>query len=114
MDRTIFRLKDIQSAITNINELLKDKTFDTMYSSPVIRAAFERFLEIISEASRHIPEALKEAYPHIRWRSIGDMGNHLRHAYHRIDAELLWNVYENELEGLSEAIDNMIASMRQN
>jgi len=29
----------------------------------------------------------------MQWRRIGDIGNHLRHAYQRVDAEILWNLY---------------------
>jgi uncharacterized protein with HEPN domain len=43
----------------------------------------ERLVEIISEASRHIPEVLKHRYPAVSWRSIADIGNILRHDYGR-------------------------------
>jgi uncharacterized protein with HEPN domain len=92
-DRTIYRLHDIIDAIDQIDRLLKDKTFKDAQTDRVLRAAFERFLEILSEASRHIPPELKELAPDMPWRRIGDIGNHLRHAYQRVDAEILWNLY---------------------
>lgn len=39
----------------------------------------ERGVEIISEASRHLPPALKARHPAIDWRSIAGVGNVLRH-----------------------------------
>ena len=60
-----------------------------------MKAAFERFLEILSEAARHIPDELKITEPDVEWRQVADIGNHLRHAYHRVDAEILWLTYEN-------------------
>lgn len=93
-DRTVFRLRDIIDAIDQIEHLLDGKTFPDVFTDRVQRAAFERFLEILSEASRHIPDALKEEAPEIPWAEIAAIGNHLRHAYHRVDFEILWRIYE--------------------
>jgi uncharacterized protein with HEPN domain len=84
-ERTAHRLSDIIDSIDAIHSLLEGKTFEDMASDRVTKAAFERFLEILSEASRHIPETLKAKAPDVPWRRVGDIGNHLRHAYHRVD-----------------------------
>jgi uncharacterized protein with HEPN domain len=94
-DRTIFRLNDIVDAIDQIELLLMGKNLEDLINDRAMKAAFERFLEILSEASRHIPETLKSEAPEIPWRSVSDIGNYLRHAYHRVDSEILWTVYEN-------------------
>lgn len=107
--RVRYRLEDIADAIAQI-ELLVDASDVAGFSSDRIkRAAFERFLEIISEASRHIPHDFKVSHAHIPWRKIADTGNHLRHAYHRIDALILWDIYASgELAELKTAIDSML------
>ena len=92
-ERTIYRLRDIVDAIDKIDLLLKEKTFTDVQSDAFLRAAFERFLEILSEASRHIPPEMKNTAPDMKWRRIADIGNHIRHAYHRVDAEILWRLY---------------------
>jgi len=38
-----------------------------------------RNLEIVSEASRHVPANLKTKAAHIPWREIADFGNIIRH-----------------------------------
>jgi uncharacterized protein with HEPN domain len=93
-DRTWYRLGDALDAIAQIGELLNGKAFSDLQCDRPLKAAFERFLEILSEASRHIPEDVKSAEPGIEWRRIADIGNHLRHAYHRVDAEILWRLHE--------------------
>ncbi|GLK66848.1 HepT-like ribonuclease domain-containing protein [Hansschlegelia plantiphila] len=108
-DRAIYRLQDMKAAIQEIDALLSGRTFDVMYGDKVVRAAFERFLEILSEASRSVPDDWKKAAaPEIPWRRIADLGNHIRHAYHKLDAELLWNVYEDHLGALEAAVDDML------
>ncbi|MGL4491038.1 MAG: HepT-like ribonuclease domain-containing protein [Rhizobiaceae bacterium] len=109
VDRTIFRLRDIVDAIDQIEELLADRTFSEVFSNRVLRAAFERFLEILSEASRHIPSELKEEAPEIPWQDIAAIGNHLRHAYHRVDFEILWRIYEDgQLNELRAAVEGFL------
>ena len=39
----------------------------------------ERGIEIVSEAGRHLPEALKARHPAIAWRKVAGIGNISRH-----------------------------------
>ena len=104
-DRTRYRLADDLDAVEQIEELLASKVFDDLISDRPLKAAFERFLEILSEAAKHIPQELRDMEPEIEWRNIGNIGNHLRHAYHRVDADILWNLYAHgKLAELKEAI----------
>jgi uncharacterized protein with HEPN domain len=93
-DRVVFRLRDVIDAIDQIENLLGEKSLSDVFSDRFCRAAFERFLEILSEASRHIPAEMKDDAPEIPWVDIANIGNHLRHAYHRVDFELLWRIHE--------------------
>jgi uncharacterized protein with HEPN domain len=111
-DRTVFRLRDIIDAIDQIEMLLAGKSFEDIQENRVTRAAFERFLEILSEASRHIPQVLKDEAPDIAWRRVADIGNHLRHTYHRVDAEILWNLHTaGELSRLRNRVQQFLAGM---
>jgi uncharacterized protein with HEPN domain len=112
--RTIYRLNDIRDAVGNIRRLLDGKTFDQMYGDPDIRAAFERYLEIASEASRHIPEDLKSTHGQgVPWRNVADLGNVLRHTYHRSDAQSLWDIYVVELDDLEASVASMISAISE-
>ena len=111
-DRSWYRLGDALDAIAQIAGLLNGKTLSDLQSDRPLKAAFERFLEILSEASRHIPAQLKAAEPGIEWRQVADIGNHLRHAYHRVDAEILWRLYaDGKLLELHDALARMRAKL---
>jgi uncharacterized protein with HEPN domain len=111
--RTLSRLTDILAAIEQIDGLLAGKSPEDLYADRVVKAALERFLEIISEASRHIPDNLKLDAPAIPWRRIADLGNHIRHAYHAVDADILWKLYaRGELAALKAAVEGFV--YRQN
>lgn len=95
MDRSLHRLRDIVDAIDQIDMLARGRTLADLTQDRIMRAAFERFLEIISEASRHVQDDLRGRANEIPWRRVADLGNHLRHAYQKIDAETLWNLHAN-------------------
>lgn len=108
-DRLRYRLLDILDAIEPLELLFGQLDFSAFVKDRMKRAACERFLEISSEASRHIPDAWKADYPDIPWKQIADIGNHLRHAYHAIDSEILWQIHDNgELRALKAAAESML------
>lgn len=112
-DRALYRLADMKESISKIMRLLIDKTYEDILFDEVIRAAYERYLEVLSEASKHIPDEWKAEHPKIEWSNIANIGNHLRHAYHKTDYEILWNIYANHLGALEDAVDALIQANRR-
>jgi uncharacterized protein with HEPN domain len=72
----------------------------------------QRAIEIISDASRRLPEELKATRPEIEWRSIAGIGNALRHDYHTISDKVIWDVVRLELPALKTAIESIAATMK--
>lgn len=108
-EKLLFRLNDILSTIEHVTLLLNDKSIQDLQNDRISKAAFERFLEIISEATKHIPDEQKSKFPDIPWRRIKDLGNHLRHAYNSVDVEVLWEIVNNgSIEELRIVIQKMI------
>ncbi|UVC07085.1 DUF86 domain-containing protein [Rhizobium sp. TH2] len=107
--RTRLRLADILDAIEQLNLIFDGMNYSEFVADKIKRAACERFLEIVSEATRYIPENYRTQFPAIPWKQIADIGNHLRHAYHRIDAEILWQIHASgQLADLRSAIEAML------
>ncbi len=109
-ERAILRIGDIKDNIAAIRELLEGRSAEDIEDDRVTRAAFERFVEIISEASRHLPEAWKAERGDIAWRRMADVGNIIRHAYDAVDLPTLWRIYQDDLDPLEAAIDAMLAA----
>ena len=107
-ERALWRLEHIREALSDIDNLLADRSMHEVGADKNTRAAYERYLEIISEASRYIPEAWKTQHARVPWRQVQDLGNVIRHIYHRVEIERLWTIYEYDLGPLAAAIDAMI------
>lgn len=99
------RLTDILTSIKQIELIVSGKTLTDFESDIISRAAAERFLEIVCEASRKLPDGLKQQASHIPWRQMIDFGNILRHAYHTTRTELVWDIVKNDLPALKAFIE---------
>jgi hypothetical protein len=68
------RLEDILGAILDIEAFTSSKSFEDYMAEPMMRRAVERSVEIISEASRHVPDDLKARHPGVL-RVSGSFGS---------------------------------------
>ena len=102
------RLRHILAEIELVRSFVAGRSLDDHRRDRMLRRAVERSLEIISEASRHIPTDLQAAHPEIPWRSVADIGNVLRHGYDQIADHRIWAVVEQELEPLEKAVRAML------
>lgn len=75
------------------------------------RRGVERCIEIISEASKHLPEDLKSRHPEIPWRSVRDVGNVFRHGYWSVDPDITWGIVTNSLPALRMALEKMLVTL---
>ncbi|PYE30920.1 uncharacterized protein with HEPN domain [Rhizobium sp. PP-F2F-G38] len=70
----------------------------------LLRLGVQRALEIISEASRHIPDDVLTAEPEVPWKNIRGIGNILRHEYHKIADDVIWVVVTENILPLKAAV----------
>jgi uncharacterized protein with HEPN domain len=73
--------------------------------------AVTRCLEIISEASRRLPDEMKTRHTGIAWKQMAGAGNVYRHDYEDVAAEFVWETVRRALPPLKAAIDQEIARL---
>ena len=98
---------DILEAIERVEEVTRGRSFDEFEASWQLRWPVQRAIEIISEASRAIPDSLTNKQPEIPWRKVRGIGNVLRHDYEGLSDRLIWNVVVDELPRLRVAIQTI-------
>ena len=107
------RLQDIAENIEFIEKLLSRTTLTELQRDRISSAALERFLAIVSEASRHLPADLTHRFPQVPWRRIADLGNVLRHSYQHIDPGILWDISRTQLPALKAVVTEMIQALNK-
>ena len=93
-------LTDIVEAIELIRAEMEGVTLEAFESDRRKRWLIERGLEIISEASRRLPDSLKARHTDIPWPKVAGIGNVLRHEYEHVAHDVLWHVVSNDLPPL--------------
>jgi len=77
------------------------------YNDLKTQDAVIRNLQTLCESTQRLPDAWKALCPEIDWRTIGDFRNVLAHQYLDIDLDIVWNVIENYLPELKQAIESI-------
>jgi uncharacterized protein with HEPN domain len=103
------RLMDIREEIAGIRDLTKNATAESFGTDWAMKRAVQHAPLIISEATRHIPENLKNARPEVPWKDVHGLGNVLRHEYRRIDSDILWSIVTENLADLDRAAEILLA-----
>src|SRR5690242_7119740 len=82
-------LSDIRHHIVMAESFVAGIEYDAFKDDNLRVYAVTRCLEIISEASRRLPDTLKARHPSIPWRKMAAAGNIYRHQYEDVAAHAL-------------------------
>lgn len=66
--------------------------------------AVTRAIEIVSEASRRLPDEVRARHPNLPWREIRDVGNFYRHQYDNVAESYVWRTVQERLPPLLEVV----------
>jgi len=93
-------LTDIVEAIERIKLVLEGLTLERFENDWRRQWLAERGLEVISEASRRLPDERKARHRDIPCRKIAGIGNVLRHDYERVSAPIIWKLVIDDRLGI--------------
>jgi uncharacterized protein with HEPN domain len=105
------RLLDIRDNIQLARAFVEGVDYGTFRDNQLLFYAVTRALEIISEASRRLPEDMKARHPDIPWVEMAGAGNVYRHDYEEIRQRLVWGTVHNRLPALSAAVEQELATL---
>jgi uncharacterized protein with HEPN domain len=83
-------LEDMRAELRGISNAAAGKTLDDYRGDWLFPHAVQRAIEIISEASRALPNDIKALRPEIPWQQVKTRGNILRHQYHGLSDQIIW------------------------
>ncbi len=78
MDKIEQYTKDLDENLFNQNEMIFD--------------AVVRNLEIIGEASKHVPQNIRDSFPEIPWKRMIGLRNLVIHEYFGVDVQTVWQI----------------------
>lgn len=101
-------IRDVRDCAKKIMDYTEGKTFEEFTENQMLIDAVIRNLEVIGEATKNIPDEVKQKYPRIEWRKIGDLRNIIIHGYFRIDHDILWDIIQNKIPDLATNIEAVL------
>ena len=84
-----------------VSRYLADLDRHTFEQKEWARDAVERCIERVCEAAIRLGERAEELMPGQPWSDIRGMGNRLRHAYDRVDVDIVWRTAQARLPELA-------------
>jgi uncharacterized protein with HEPN domain len=99
-DAAVNALRDIAHHIDLALQFAAGLDADTFQADLRTVYAVTRCLEIISEASRRLPDELKARHPSIAWKDMAGAGNIYRHDYEDVAAQQVWDAVRIDLPPL--------------
>jgi uncharacterized protein with HEPN domain len=103
-------LRDIAHHIDLAASFAAGFDYDRFRADPRTVYAVTRCLEIISEASRRLPDDLKTRHPSIAWKNMAGTGNIYRHDYEDVAAQHVWDAVQIDLPPLRAVIDQELSA----
>jgi uncharacterized protein with HEPN domain len=102
-------LRDIMHQIALAERFIENHDLESFERDELHLYAVTRCLEIISEASRGLPDKLKARHPLIEWKQMASAGNVYRHDYQGIAAVRIWDAVKFALPPLRAVIERELA-----
>jgi len=90
-------LADMRDAARKIERYVADRDRAAFLADEMAFDATMRNLEILGEAVKGIPAAIRTRYPEINWRGVAGFRNVLAHAYFAVDEDTLWDIVTNKV-----------------
>ena len=105
-------LRHILDEIEYLLKESKDLNKENFIQNQTLMRAFVRSIEIIGEASKKIPEDIKQIYTDIEWKAIAGMRDRLIHDYFGVDYDIVWDIVTNKIPVLKQEIEKIIQAKK--
>jgi uncharacterized protein with HEPN domain len=102
-------LSHIRDALERIEQYTGDGR-EAFFADPKTQDAVARNFEIIGEATKRLSREAQHQRPEVPWRQVAGFRDVLIHEYMGVDPTEVWNVIENDLPALREAVTALLTA----
>lgn len=100
-------LSDIKESIQQIETYMRGVSEEDFKKNKQLQDAVIRRFEIIGEASRNIPRALKEKNKHVPWINMAQFRDLMAHGYFEVTLNTIWRAVKDNLPKIKEALNKV-------
>ncbi len=103
-----FSLKDILTALESLEQFIGHMSFEEFKKDDKTSSAVIRKFEIIGEATKKLPDSIRNRHPDIPWKEMAAMRDRLIHLYMEVDLKIVWDTIKNRLPELKNRIQSVL------
>jgi uncharacterized protein with HEPN domain len=101
-------LQDILDTMGKIEQFTIGIAYEEFVRDDKTVFAVVRALEIIGEATKHIPTEVRQRQPNLPWRNMAGMRDKLIHDYLDVDLDIVWKTATELIPSLKPQIAEVI------
>jgi uncharacterized protein with HEPN domain len=101
-------LEDILDAMEKAEIMLENVDYARFEADFRVNFAVIRALEIIGEATKRIPDQVRNQYDEIPWKGMAGMRDRIIHGYDQVDLETVWDVVKRDIPRIRPFIKQII------
>lgn len=106
-ERWTFHLAQMIEAVLKIERYTSGMTMENFLADERTIDAVIRNLEIIGEATHHIPNKIRKHYGAIPWMELRYMRNFLAHEYFAVDPKSVWETISHDINRLKKSLERV-------
>ncbi|MBI5327836.1 MAG: DUF86 domain-containing protein [Deltaproteobacteria bacterium] len=101
-------LQDILDAMNKAQGFVGSMDYEVFQNDDKTAYAVIRALEVIGEATKHVPDNLRQKYTGVPWQDMAGMRDVLIHAYFGVDIETVWLTVTEKISQIKPLIEKVL------
>jgi len=102
-------IEDILDAMEKAQAMLSGVEFETFEDDYQLNFAVVRALEIIGEATKRLPESVRDQYSEIPWKDMAGMRDRIIHGYDAVNLRIVWDTVKKRIPAIRPKIQQILA-----
>jgi uncharacterized protein with HEPN domain len=104
-------VEDIIEHMSYAEEFIKSMSFEEFANDKKTVLSVTKCIEIVGEATKRIPDSIREKYPEIPWRDMAGIRDRLVHGYFKVNLEIVWMTVTIEFPELRPKMEEVLSDV---